>query len=234
MQRIELRCHPGRAQRVRPTWAGPMTGFGAIRDPYIPARADRYGRAIWVPGSRHSASQTRVNALKASAGMTAECLFLRLWASAGTSGRLEICMNTLREDSLWPNFLLLAGRVLMGWIFVESGFRKLTGMDAFIASLANRRVPYASVLGWIGAAAEFFGGLALPPRAGARCAARAMIVFVILATLIGHRHWELTEPAARRMQQSHFAKNVTIIGGFVLLLVTGGGRWSVDGWRRRT
>src|SRR6266550_1157096 len=96
------------------------------------------------------------------------------------------------DFSLWQNFLLLAGRVLMGWIFVESGWRKLFGMDAFIASLANRRVPYASVLGWIGAAAELFGGVAL-----LRGAARP-----------------------RAEQQSHFAKNVTIIGGFLLLLVT--------------
>ena len=144
-------------------------------------------------------------------------------------------MTKLRtpDYSLWQNFLLLAGRVLMGWIFVESGFRKLTGMDAFIASLANRRVPYASVLGWIGAPLEFCGGLALLLGAWTRCAALVLIVFVVVPTLIGHRYWELTDAAARRMQQSHFAKNITIIGGFVLMLVTGGGRWSVDGWRRR-
>ena len=48
--------------------------------------------------------------------------------------------------TLWQNFLLLAGRVLMGWIFVEPGLRKLRGMDAFIASLTNRRVPYARLV----------------------------------------------------------------------------------------
>jgi len=144
-------------------------------------------------------------------------------------------MKSIRtpDYTLWQNFLLLAGRVLMGWIFVESGLRKLLGMDGFIMSLTNRRVPYAGVLGWIGAAVEFLGGVALLLGAWTRCAALALIVFVIVATLIGHRYWEITEPAARRMQQSHFWKNVTIIGGFVLMLVTGGGRWSVDGWRRK-
>src|SRR4029077_1747651 len=135
--------------------------------------------------------------------------------------------------TLWQNFLLLAGRVLMGWIFVESGLRKLIGMDGYITSLTNRRVPYAGVLGWIGAAVEFFGGVAILLGVWTRCAALALILFVIVATLIGHRYWDINEPAARRMQQSHFWKNVTIIGGFVLMLVTGGGRWSVDGWRRR-
>ena len=144
-------------------------------------------------------------------------------------------MKSIRtpDYTLWQNFLLLAGRVLMGWIFVESGLRKLLGMDSFIMSLTNRRVPYAGVLGWIGAAVEFFGGLAILFGAWTRCAALALIVFVIVATLIGHRYWEIAEPAARRMQQSHFWKNVTILGGFVLMLVTGGGRWSVDGGRRR-
>jgi putative oxidoreductase len=136
-------------------------------------------------------------------------------------------------SALWQDFLLLLGRVLMGWLFVESGWRKLMGMDAFAASLANRRVPYATVMGWIGASAEFLGGLAILLGFATRCAALVMIVFVIVATLIGHRYWEIADAAARRMQQSHFAKNITLIGGFVLLVVTGGGRFSVDGWRRR-
>lgn len=134
---------------------------------------------------------------------------------------------------LWQDFLLLVGRVLMGWIFVESGWRKLMGMDAFIASLVNRRVPYATVMGWIGAPVEFLGGLALLLGAATRYATLLMIVFTVVATLIGHRYWEITDATLRRMQQSHFAKNLTIIGGLVLLFVTAGGRLSVDGWRRK-
>jgi len=143
-------------------------------------------------------------------------------------------MKPARDYSLWENFLLRAGRVLIGWIYVESGWRKLTGMDAFIASLTRRDVPQATVLGWIGAPLEFLGGLALLFGAWTRCAAAAMIVFTIVATLIGHRYWEITDLAVRRMQQSHFAKNLAIIGGLILLFVTRGGRFSFDGrWRRR-
>jgi len=137
------------------------------------------------------------------------------------------------DYSLWQNFLLLAARVLMGWIFVEAGWRKLLAMDPFIASLATRRVPYASMMGWIGALVEFVGGIAILLGAWTRCAAVAMIVFVIVATAISHRYWEFTEPAARRMQQGQFAKNLAIIGGFMLMMLTGAGRFSVDGWRRR-
>lgn len=142
-------------------------------------------------------------------------------------------MAAPRTYTLWEEFLLLAGRVLMGWIYVESGWRKLTGMDAFIASLVRRNVPQATLWGWIGAPLEFLGGLALVLGVYTRCAALVMIVFTIVATLIGHRYWEIADLSARRMQQSHFAKNVTIIGGLILLFVTRGGRFSVDGWRRR-
>ena len=135
--------------------------------------------------------------------------------------------------TLWQDIGLLVGRVLMGWIFVESGWRKLMGMDAFILSLVNRRLPYPTVLGWIGAPVEFFGGLGLVLGAATRWATLLIIVFTIVATLIGHRYWELTDALAWRMQKSHFAKNLAIIGGLVVLFVTAGGRFSVDGWRRK-
>jgi putative oxidoreductase len=135
--------------------------------------------------------------------------------------------------ALWQDFGVLVGRVLIGWLFVESGWRKLLGMDAFIASLGQRRVPYATILGWIGAPLEFLGGLALMLGVMTRCSTLAMIVFTVAATLISHRYWEIADAAARRMQHAHFSKNLAIIGGLVLLVVTGGGRFSVHGFRRR-
>lgn len=59
-----------------------------------------------------------------------------------------------------------------------------------------------------------------------------LIVFVIVATLISHRFWAL-QGAERRTQTVQFAKNVAIIAGFLFAFVTGGGRLSLDYWRRR-
>src|SRR4051794_15590247 len=115
--------------------------------------------------------------------------------------------------ALWQDFLLLAGRVLIGWLYLESGWRKLMGMDAFIASLAARHVPYPTAFGWVAAPLEFLGGLALVLGCVTRCAALAILIFTIVATLVGHRYWEITDAALRRMQQSHFSKNLAIIGG---------------------
>src|SRR5689334_13729081 len=130
------------------------------------------------------------------------------------------------------DFWLLVGRILLGGIFVVSGYGKLMGLAAFAASLEKNGVPYASALAPVGASVEFFGGLAIILGVEVRAAALLMIAFVIVATLISHRFWELQDPA-RRAQVTQFSKNVAIIGGFLLLHAAGGGRFAVERlWRR--
>ena len=48
-----------------------------------------------------------------------------------------------------------------------------------------------------------------------------------VATGISHRYWEFAD-AARRLQESQFFKNLSIIGGFLLLFATGSGRFGLD------
>ena len=127
---------------------------------------------------------------------------------------------------------ILLGRILMGGIFVVSGYGKLMGLSAFAGSLEKNGVPMASAMAPIGAAVEFFGGLAVVLGLEIRVTALLMIGFVIVATLISHRFWEV-QGAARQMQQVQFSKNVAIIGGFVLMFALGGGRFAMERlWRR--
>jgi len=139
-----------------------------------------------------------------------------------------------RLAAVWNDTICLLGRILIGGIFVQSGFHKLMGLDAFAASLARNGIPaaIAPALAPIGAGVEFVGGLAVVFGLMTRYAAVLMIVFVIVATLISHRFWAL-EGAERRAQTVQFAKNVAIIGGFLFDFVTDGGRLSLDRWRRR-
>ena len=127
---------------------------------------------------------------------------------------------------------LLLGRILLGGIFVISGYGKLMGLAAFAASLESKGVPGASALAPLGACVEFFGGLAIVLGVEVRSAALLMIGFVIVATLISHRFWELHD-AARQAQVTQFSKNVAIAGGFALLHAAGGGRYALERlWRR--
>lgn len=128
--------------------------------------------------------------------------------------------------------LLALGRLLLGGIFVVSGYGKLTALSAFAAGLQRHGVPMASTMALIGAPVEFFGGLAIVLGIEVRYAALLMIAFVIVATTISHRFW-LLEGAAREAQKINFSKNVAIAGAFVTLVAVGGGRYALERlWRR--
>ncbi|MCK9915262.1 DoxX family protein [Microbacteriaceae bacterium K1510] len=127
--------------------------------------------------------------------------------------------------------LLLIGRIMLGLIFLRSGFGKMLDIGTFAAALPARGVP--AFFGYIAAPVEFFGGLALVLGFATRYFAALLFVFTVVATLTSHRYWEFADAAMRRAQDGNFFKNLSILGGFVLLFVTGGGRFGLDGLLRR-
>jgi putative oxidoreductase len=126
----------------------------------------------------------------------------------------------------------LVGRVIMSWIFISSGFGKITDVAAFSTVLAKRGVPAPSFMGWLGAIVEFGGGLLILLGVKLRYAAILMILFVIVATLISHRYWDY--PVDQLVaQKTNFWKNITIIGGLLFMFLAGAGRYSVDGMMKK-
>lgn len=130
----------------------------------------------------------------------------------------------------WQDALLLAARVLAGWIYVQSGFRKLQDVSGFAASVARRGV--SEFLGYLAPFVEFIAGLALVLGVGARYAALLLVAFTIMATWTSHLFWIYPE-AQRGQQFTQFWKNVTMTGGLLALFVTGPGRFSIDRWLSR-
>lgn len=123
--------------------------------------------------------------------------------------------------------LLLVGRLLLGWIFLVSGWGKLTNMAGFANYLSNLQVPAAGFWAWIAAPIEFALGAALILGLATRYATLVGVLFVIIATALAHRYWEYP-PAQVMAQYNNFLKNLAIIGGLLAVFVTGGGRFSVD------
>lgn len=123
--------------------------------------------------------------------------------------------------------LLLAARLLIGAIFVQSGFGKLMNLGGFADSLAGQGLPMPMLLAAVGSVVECFGGLAVVLGVWTRLASAAVVVFTIMATLIAHRYWTYP-PEAQGMQRIQFMKNLAIIGGFLALIAAGAGRFSVD------
>jgi putative oxidoreductase len=127
--------------------------------------------------------------------------------------------------SQWADFLLLLGRVLMGWIFVSSGWRKLMDIPAFVKSMPRRDLP--DWLGYVAPPVEFVGGIFLLVGFATRYTALVMLLFVIIASFSSHRYWSV-DAAQVGNQSSHFWKNVSMKGGLIFLFITGAGRYSLD------
>jgi putative oxidoreductase len=125
----------------------------------------------------------------------------------------------------WQDFLLLVGRVLMGWIFISSGWRKLMDISGFVASMPRRDLP--TWLGYVAPPVEFVGGICLVLGFATRYTALVMLLFVIIATFSSHRYWNFPE-AQQANQNAHFWKNMSIKGGLLFLFITGAGRYSLD------
>ena len=124
---------------------------------------------------------------------------------------------------------LLIGRILLGYIFVRSGFGKLFDIPGVAATFPPRGIP--AFMAYISVPVEFFGGLALIFGLATRYMALIFVIFMLVATFSSHRYWDF--PAAQqRAQEMNFYKNMAMLGGIFFLFVVGPGRLSIDNWLR--
>jgi putative oxidoreductase len=127
----------------------------------------------------------------------------------------------------------LVGRVLLGWLFIASSWPpKVLNVGGFAGYLTALGLPAPEFWAWVGACIELIIGLTMIFGVATRYSALAGLAFVLIATALAHRYWEYPAPQ-QAGQYVNFLKNWTIIGGLLLLYVTGAGRFSVDGWLRK-
>jgi putative oxidoreductase len=124
------------------------------------------------------------------------------------------------------DFLLLAGRILLGWVLLRSGFGKIGDIASYAKTFPGRGLmPW---MAYIAVPFEFFGGIALVLGLATRYVVIGFIIFLLVASFSSHAYWTYTDAAMRRMHDSSFWKNISMLGGFLLLFVVGPGRFSVD------
>jgi putative oxidoreductase len=123
--------------------------------------------------------------------------------------------------------LALVGRILLGLIFVLSGFQKLMGFSGVVASIGGKGLPMPEVLAILTIAIELGAGLLLVIGLKARWAAFLIFLFIIPVSLTFHNFWAM-EGAQAAMNKIQFMKNVSIMGGMLLAAAFGPGRYSVD------
>jgi putative oxidoreductase len=130
---------------------------------------------------------------------------------------------------------ILVSRILMSAVFIVYGSLKFMDVASIVNNPGTRRfmalvASGAAVPIWLGyviAAIELFGGLAILLGVKTRWVAWAFVVYVIIITALGHPFWTM-EGAARAANQANFYKNLAIMAAYLLLAITGAGRYSVD------
>ena len=96
------------------------------------------------------------------------------------------------------DFLLLCGRILLGWIFLRSGWGKIDNIAAYSAGFPARGLmPW---MAWIAVPFEFLGGIALILGLATRYVVIGFIIFMLVATFSSHAYWNFTDVAQRRIQ----------------------------------
>ena len=133
----------------------------------------------------------------------------------------------------YGDFIALVARVCIGWLFLVNGWAKVMNIAGFTAYLTNLKVPSPSLWAWSAMLSELLIGIALILGLATRYASLYTFIYLLIATALAHRYWEY--PQAQQLNQyNHFLKNVAMMGGALLLYVTGPGRFSVDRWLRRS
>lgn len=122
----------------------------------------------------------------------------------------------------------LLGRILLAFLFLQSGFDNLLNYNKAAGLMAVRGVPEPQILLPLAIAVLFIGGIMVLVGWKARWGALALILFMIPATLYFHGYWSYPE-ALQLNQFHHFVKNLAIIGALLMLLGMGSGALSVDG-----
>ena len=117
---------------------------------------------------------------------------------------------------------LLAGRLLLAYLFIVAGYGKVVGFAGTAKYMASKGMPMVEVLLVGTIIIELIGGLMLALGWKARWAAWAFFLFIIPTTIIFHPVW------ADAGQMIQFNKNLAIMGGMLYVALMGPGRLSLD------
>ncbi len=130
-------------------------------------------------------------------------------------------------NSTLQNTTALAGRILLAAIFIISGYGKITGFAGTAAYMASKGLPAVDVLLVLTILVELGGGLMIALGWKVRWAAALIFLFLIPVTAVFHNPIGL-DAAQAQQQMINLLKNISIMGGMLGLLASGGGAFSLE------
>jgi putative oxidoreductase len=123
-------------------------------------------------------------------------------------------------------YIPLIARTLFSLIFlmtIKSHFS-----DEAIGYADKMGVPMPSVLVPLSGIIAIVGALSIIIGYKAKWGAGLILLFLIPVTLFMHRFWDVPDTAAAHMQMVNFMKNLSMMGGALLIMFWGPGPVSID------
>jgi putative oxidoreductase len=123
--------------------------------------------------------------------------------------------------------LILAARLLLATLFLIFGWRKVRDYSGTVAQMAQLGLPMPVLPAVVSIFMELPVAFAIAIGVFTRPAAALMALYALGTAFIGHRYWTV-KGADYVDSLDGFYKDLSIMGGFLLLFITGAGKYSID------
>ncbi|MCX8996288.1 DoxX family protein [Rhizobiaceae bacterium BDR2-2] len=136
------------------------------------------------------------------------------------------------------NALVLAGRILLAYLFITAGVPKLIDPSGTAGMIEGAGLPAATLLAYLAGLFETVTGLAILVGFQTKIAAVALAAFSVFTALAFHSGTVAVDgwpaPALgwiNTLNGIMLVKNFALAGGFLILAAFGAGAWSLDARR---
>jgi putative oxidoreductase len=123
--------------------------------------------------------------------------------------------------------VILAARLLLAALFLIFGWRKLVDYSGTVSRMVQDGAPIPALSAVIAIFMELPVAFAVAVGALTRPSTVLLALYTLGTALIAHRYWTVTG-ANKVDNMESFYKNLSVVGGLLLLCITGAGRYSVD------
>jgi putative oxidoreductase len=137
----------------------------------------------------------------------------------------------VEATSSWQGAVVVLGRFFFALIFLMAGanhFNKQT-----IGYAASQGVPLASIAVPLSGVVAIAGGLSILLGYRAKLGAWLIVLFLVPVSFMMHKFWTVTDPMMAQIQMILFMKNISMLGGALLISQFGAGPLSLDARRSR-
>ena len=123
--------------------------------------------------------------------------------------------------------VILAARLFLATLFLIFGWRKLKDYSGTVSQMVQDGFPMPVLAAGVAIFMELPVAFAVAVGAFTRPSAVLMFLYTLGTSLAEHRYWTTTG-VDHLASMEGFYKNLSIMGGFLLLYITGAGKYSID------